>query len=165
MPFVVGMGHHGTAQEVPLDPGPPARAARARAHAPRTRGDQVLEWSRVPAERKAAGEPAAFGPFTVRLLPALTGLDHPSGACDGQQCKGQADHPSPDELLHQSHRMPAPTDNAIAASIARAQVKRVSLAFTKHSLSGMKDRHSWAGNRAVSLRSLALRPRLATGLP
>jgi hypothetical protein len=54
------------------------------------------------------------------------------------------------------------------ARIARAQVSRVSFSFTLDHLD--RFRRIGTGNRAASvleraLRSLALRPRLATGLP
>ena len=53
----------------------------------------------------------------------------------------------------------------MAASSVKAQVNRASLAFTKTPYHGRGTLHSRAGNRAVYVRSLALRPRLATGLP
>ena len=56
-------------------------------------------------------------------------------------------------------------DKAMAASSVKAQVNRASLAFTKTPYHGRGTLHSRAGNRAVYVRSLALRPRLATGLP
>ena len=60
--------------------------------------------------------------------------------------------------------MPAPTVSAMAASVATAQVKRARFAFTIDSFLSLL-RFTGTGSRAVSERSLALRPRLATGLP
>ena len=65
----------------------------------------------------------------------------------------------------QSQRIPAPMVRAMAARSVRAQVKRKSLRLHAELLPIERTLHSWAGNRAVSERSLALRPRLATGLP
>ena len=65
----------------------------------------------------------------------------------------------------ESQRIPAPTVRAIAAMRASAQLKRARLTFTFH-FPFLEEVTLWIGNRAVSLgRSLALRPRLAAGLP
>jgi len=51
------------------------------------------------------------------------------------------------------------------ANSINAQVKRARFAFTTSSPINKGAIHSSIGGRAVSWRSLALRPRLATGLP
>src|SRR5271166_1939851 len=64
----------------------------------------------------------------------------------------------------QPHRMPAPSDSAMATMIATTTVKRARFALTMYSLiRGRPD----SGNRAAcgGHRPLALRPRLAAGLP
>jgi len=99
-------------------------------------------------------------------MPALTGLDDEGGTREDHQRHDEAGSLAPEQGSHDySHqRMPAPIDRAMIASSVNAQVKRARFAFTTFSLP-MKERRSDVGNRAVSVRSLVLRPRLATGLP
>jgi hypothetical protein len=107
-----------------------------------------------------------FAPAEPESLPAMTGVDHDIriSANTGRRVV-EMSHGREDGLHYQSHRIPAPTERASDASSISAQVKRARFAFTVYSFS-MKVRHSWIGGRAFSLRrSLALRPRLATGLP
>src|SRR3990172_10196998 len=63
-----------------------------------------------------------------------------------------------------SHRIPAPTVRAMLAMSSRAQVKRARFAFTM-SPSFEGPVALWSATGLSQKRSLALRPRLATGLP
>jgi hypothetical protein len=96
----------------------------------------------------------------------VTGLDDQGRACERHQCQDDPDGLSLEDSLHghQSHRIPAPTVRAIDARSISAQVKRARFAFTVVPLpTGLV--RPCIGGRAVSVRSLALRPRLAAGLP
>ncbi|MEA2623158.1 MAG: hypothetical protein QOH61_2068, partial [Chloroflexota bacterium] len=61
-------------------------------------------------------------------------------------------------------RIPAPSARTMDSIAATAGSRRLTFAFILEITSTIEPRHP-SGNRAVSERSLALRPRLATGLP
>jgi hypothetical protein len=82
----------------------------------------------------------------------------------GQDAERLKSHDVLHRQSHQSQRMPAPSVRAIDATSARTQVKRARFDFTSDSV--WRSMHFGSGGRAVFLeRSLALRPRLAAGLP
>ena len=112
--------------------------------------------------RRDLGRPAGAG----RSLPALPRLENECRAGEGGQDQRAPGRPEPSacESSLTTSAVPAPIVRAIDARSARAQVKRTRFAFTSTPLS--LSRASGPGNRAVFRgRSLALRPRLATGLP
>jgi hypothetical protein len=86
--------------------------------------------------KAAGGSPAAFiRSARTGSAPALAGLEHEGGACEGRQGEDEAEGLSYEEgLHHQSHRIPAPIDRAMDARSVRAQVKRARFAFTVCSL-------------------------------
>src|SRR5262245_19218134 len=108
------------------------------------------------------------GPTARPSRPALPGLHaevRASGPRLGGSNDGERGVPDRRHRDHQSQRMPAPMVRAMDASIATAQVKRARFAFTYDSFESVW-LHRGPGNRAVFRgRSLALRPRLTTGLP
>ena len=70
------------------------------------------------------------------------------------------------QRLHANHRMPAPVVSAIAPSIMRANDSRARIVFTDLPFEmRTPDLVSATGRSPCGRRSLALRPRLATGLP
>ena len=151
-------------------PGHPGAFARG----PSPRGNRHdLVWDRTQNERTVEID----GPFSStvaayppRCLPAVT---RRKDVGDAGQHGDRGQHPQslkPDKGPHVAHhqksqRMPAPSVRAMDATSARTQVKRTRLVFTSDSVSEVV--HSRTGDRAVFPlgRSLALRPRLATGLP
>ena len=84
---------------------------------------------------KAAGDTAdGLHPQDQNWLPspALAGLEHECGTCQGHEGKDEAEGLSSQEgLHHQSHRIPAPIDRAMTARSVNAQVKRARFAFTR----------------------------------
>ena len=155
-------GPHRSAH-VPIKPDPPR--GRGRPFSRRSCGGQIP----VNDEGRRRG-PAAFDRTALRKragsTPAVTGLDDQGRACERHQCQDDPDGLSLEDSLHghQSHRIPAPTVRAIDARSISAQVKRARFAFTVVPFQKGLVR-PWIGGRAVSVRSLALRPRLAAGLP
>ena len=64
-------------------------------------------------------------------LPAAPGLEDEAGTSDGQQGDQDTHGRSHDSAAHQkSHRIPAPSDNAVAAKATTTSVKRARFAFT-----------------------------------
>ena len=127
-----------------------------------------------PTNHETVGRPTvsphgSSDPDGSKLLPALPGLDDECRAGkrgkDHEDPKGlsleEAGHPG------QSQRIPAPMVRAIDARSITAQVKRPRFAFTFDSFESLpvSPSPSVAGRSSVTGRSLALRPRLATGLP
>ena len=95
-------------------------------------------------------------------------LEDESRAREGHQCKEDPEVCSLEVVLHgYDHRIPAPTVRAMALSSMMARVKRARFAFTGSPSQEWDTARFELGGRAVSRagRSLALRPRLATGLP
>ncbi len=101
------------------------------------------------------------------LLPALSGFENKSRARDGHERDEDSKLRSLEGCLHgYDHRIPAPIVRAIALSSAMTHMKRARFAFIWYSFPqcGLvcSRTGSWAASRG---RSLALRLRLATGLP
>ena len=108
------------------------------------------------------------GRYARQSGPALPGLDDDvrTRACRLGDDDGDRERPVRRHLYHHSHRMPAPMVRAMDASSATAQVKRARFAFTIRLLRVcLRCIRTPATGRSPRGRSLALRPRLATGLP
>ena len=104
---------------------------------------------------------------TPRSLPAVARLEDKGRAGQSGKRTHDAERLKPDEGLHgQFHqRMPAPSVRAIDATSARTQVKRARFDFTGVTPDWRQFTLGPATGRSSIGRSLALRPRLATGLP
>jgi hypothetical protein len=104
-------------------------------------------------------------------LPAATGLEDESRASEGQQSDQDTGGMSQGSTVHYQshHRIPAPSERADAARAATTSVKRARFAFNAHlQVIGVRDAGPAAGRShsgGSPARSLALRPRLSTGLP
>jgi hypothetical protein len=128
-----------------------------------------------PGRRPDVTNGRRLEPTAVRMLvrrcesvPAVARLDDECGARERHQGDDDPEVRRLDDVLHgYDHRIPAPTVRAMALSAITAQVKRARIAFT------VPLSQDWATGRQISAagrpprvrRSLALRPRLTTGLP
>ena len=123
----------------------------------------AAESGRPPGTRRSSRLPRS----RPVLLPALSGFENKSRARDGHQRDQDAEVCSLEGCLHgYDQRIPAPIVKAIAPSSMMACMKRARFAFIWYSFPqcGLvcSRTGSWAASRR---RSLALRPRLTTGLP
>ncbi len=129
-------------------------------------------WTSPGQRKRPSAVPTAFIEFdcvgtSLPRRPTLTGFDDHGRAGQGTEDQGDPECLGSQNGFHhqQSHRIPAPTVRARDARMVNDQLRRDSLDFTIEPLRTKSCSPAWSAAGRSLARSLALRPRLTTGLP